>query len=174
MRRTTQAATASDLHGLTGAEVAERVAAGQVNTLPSRSGRTTWGIVRANVFTRVNLMLFVLFLCVLVTGHILHGAFGLLIIANSIIGIIQELRAKRTLDNLAVVGEAHPVVLRDGKRAQLARDEVVLDDLIVVSPGDQIVVDGAVVAADYLEVDESMLTGEADRVGSSRDHAWPE
>ena len=167
MRRTTQAATASDLHGLTGAEVAERVAAGQVNTLPSRSGRTTWGIVRANVFTRVNLMLFVLFLCVLVTGHILHGAFGLLIIANSIIGIIQELRAKRTLDNLAVVGEAHPVVLRDGKRAQLARDEVVLDDLIVVSPGDQIVVDGAVVAADYLEVDESMLTGEADPIAKS-------
>lgn len=165
--RAAATATASELRGLSGAEVAERVAAGQVNTLPSRSGRTTWGIVRANVFTRVNLMLFVLFLCVLVTGHILHGAFGLLIIANSIIGIIQELRAKRTLDNLAVVGEAHPVVLRDGKRTQLARDEVVLDDLIVVSPGDQIVVDGAVVAADYLEVDESMLTGEADPIAKT-------
>lgn len=154
----------SELAGLTSQEVSQRVVAGQVNDLPSRSGRTTWGIVRANVFTRVNFMLFVLFLCVLVTGHILHGAFGLLIIANSIIGIIQELRAKRTLDNLAVIGEAHPTVLRDGARAQIARDEVVLDDIIVVAPGDQIVVDGEVVAADYLEVDESMLTGEADPV----------
>ena len=80
------------------------MAAGQVNSLPSRSGRTTWGIVRANVFTRVNAILFVLFVFVMITGHLLQGAFGLLIIVNSAIGIIQELRAKRTLDNLAVGG----------------------------------------------------------------------
>ena len=90
-----------------------------------------------------------------------------MIIANSAIGIIQELRAKRTLDNLAVVGEAHPMVVRDGIRTQITRDEVVLDDLIAVAPGDQVVVDGSVVAADYLEVDESMLTGEADPVAKS-------
>ena len=155
------------LTGLTSAEVEQRVAAGQVNKLPSRSGRTTWGIVRANVFTRVNAILFVLFVFVMITGHLLQGAFGLLIIVNSAIGIIQELRAKRTLDNLAVVGEAHPTVLRDGTKHQLNREEVVLDDLIVVTPGDQIVVDGSVVAADYLEVDESMLTGEADPVAKA-------
>ena len=154
----------TDLHGLTSAEVAQRIAAGKVNTLPSRSGRSTADIVRANVFTRVNAILFVLFVFVMVTGHIEQGAFGLLIIANSGIGIVQELRAKRTLDNLAVVGEAHPTVLRDGERHRITRDEVVLDDLIEVTPGDQIVVDGSVVAADYLEVDESMLTGEADPV----------
>ncbi|AQP44050.1 HAD-IC family P-type ATPase [Tessaracoccus flavus] len=154
----------TDLRGLTSAEVAERVAAGHVNTLPARSGRTTLEIVRANVVTRVNGILFVLFVFVMITGHIEQGIFGLLIIANSSIGIIQELRAKRTLDNLAVVGEAHPIVIRDGTHHRITRDDVVLDDLIEVTPGDQIVVDGSVVAADYLEVDESLLTGEADPV----------
>ena len=154
----------TELAGLSSAQVAERVAAGQVNALPSRSGRSTWSIIRANVVTRVNGILFVLFCLVAITGNLIQGAFGLLIIANSIIGIIQELRAKRTLDNLAVVGEAHPIVVRDGERRQIGRDEVVLDDLIAVSPGDQIVVDGSVVSADYLEVDESLLTGEADPV----------
>ena len=156
--------TDAELSGLTAAEVSARVDAGQVNTLPARSGRTTWGIVRANVVTRVNGILFVLFVIVLATGSPAQGAFAMLIVANSIIGIVQELRAKRTLDNLAVVGEAHPVVLRDGERRQITRDDVVLDDLILIYPGDQIVVDGSVVAADYLEVDESMLTGEADPV----------
>lgn len=148
--------------GLTSAEVAERVAAGQVNELPDRSGRTTAQIVRANVFTRVNIMLFVLFVMVMSTGHFTQGLFGMLIIANSSIGIIQELRAKRTLDQLAVIGEAHPTVLRDGVEQTISRDEVVLDDIIALRPGDQVVVDGIVMAADYLEVDESMLTGEAD------------
>src|SRR5690606_33035410 len=103
-----------------------------------------------------------LFVLVMATGQVTQGLFGTLIIANSIIGIIQELRAKRTLDRLAVVGEAHPTVIRDGLRHTISRDEVVLDDLIVVGPGDQVVVDGEVVWADYLELDESMLTGEAD------------
>lgn len=148
--------------GLTSGEVAQRVSEGKVNILPDRSGRTTGQIVRANVFTRVNVMLFILFVLVMSTGHVTQGLFGTLIIANSVIGIIQELRAKRTLDRLAVVGEAHPTVIRDGLRHTISRDEVVLDDLILVSPGDQIVVDGEVVWADYLELDESMLTGEAD------------
>jgi len=156
--------TDHQLGGLTAAEVEERTAAGQINRLPARSGRSTWDIVRVNVFTRVNGILLVLFGIVAATGNLTQGAFALLIVANSIIGIVQELRAKRTLDNLAVIGEAHPTVVRDGERRLVARDDVVLDDLIVVVPGDQIVVDGAVVAADYLEVDESMLTGEADPV----------
>ena len=154
----------TELTGLTSAEVRDRIERDLVNRLPSRSGRSTADIVRANVFTRVNLILFVLFCCVLVTGHLLQGAFGLLIIANSVIGIVQELRAKRTLDNLAVVGEAHPTVIREGRKHQIVRDAVVLDDLIAIHPGEQIVVDGSVVAADYLEVDESLLTGEADPV----------
>lgn len=148
--------------GLTPDEVAQRVAAGQVNTLPPRSGRTVGEIVRANVFTRINAILAVLLVIVLATGSWINGAFGLLIIANSAIGIVQELRAKRTLDALAVVGEAQPLVRRaDGVR-RLPRDAVVLGDLIELAPGDQVVVDGEVVDADHLEVDESLLTGESD------------
>ena len=150
--------------GLSGAEVAERIAAGQVNTLPPRSGRTTWDIIRANVFTRINFLLMVLFVIVLSTGSLGNALFGFLIIINSGIGAFQELRAKRTLDNLAVVGEGKPLVRRDGAAAELPRDQVVLDDIIEIGPGDQIIVDGLVVEASYLEVDESLLTGESDAV----------
>lgn len=156
--------TAEPLTGLSAAEVQQRVDAGQVNTLPSRSGRTVAEIVRTNVVTRVNAILFILFVIVMSTGEVEQGVFGLLIIANSVIGIVQELRAKRTLDSLAVIGEAHPTVMRDGDLVELSRDDVVLDDIILVRPGDQVVVDGSVVDADYLELDESMLTGEADPV----------
>ncbi|MFT4217354.1 MAG: HAD-IC family P-type ATPase [Micropruina sp.] len=148
--------------GLTAAEVAERIQRGQRNDLPPRSGRTRADIVRANVFTRINGILAALLICVLATGSWINGAFGLLIFANSAIGIIQELRAKKTLDSLAVVGEARPRIRRDGVGREYAREEIVLDDLIEVGPGDQIVVDGTVVEADYLEVDESLLTGESD------------
>jgi cation-transporting ATPase E len=148
--------------GLTSAEVAERVARGEVNELPPRSGRTTWDIVKANVFTRINFLLMLLFVMVLTTGSIVNALFGFLIIINSGIGIVQELRAKRTLDNLAVVGEGKPLVRRDGAASELAREDVVLDDIIEIGPGDQIIVDGEVVEASYLEVDESLLTGESD------------
>ncbi|MCA0297044.1 MAG: HAD-IC family P-type ATPase [Actinobacteria bacterium] len=153
---------AQTVPGLTTAEVAERVARGEVNTLPPRSGRTTWDIVKANVFTRINFLLMTLFIMVLSTGSIVNALFGFLIIINSGIGIVQELRAKRTLDNLAVVGEGKPTVRRDGVARELPREDVVLDDLIEIGPGDQIIVDGEVVEASYLEVDESLLTGESD------------
>ena len=90
--------------GLSSAEVAERVADGRVNTLPPRSGKTVKDIVRSNVFTRINAILAVLFAMVMTTGSIINGAFGLLIVVNSGIGIIQELRAKKTLDSLSVIG----------------------------------------------------------------------
>ena len=121
--------------GLTAADVAERVARGQVNTLPPRSGRTVGQIVRDNVFTRINAILAVLLVVVLTTGSWINAAFGLLIIANSAIGIIQELRAKHTLDSLAVVGEAQPLVHRADGVLRLPRDHVVLDDLIELAPG---------------------------------------
>ncbi|MGO1714699.1 MAG: HAD-IC family P-type ATPase [Ancrocorticia populi] len=150
--------------GLTADEVEERRAAGQGNELPPRSGRTVAQIVRANVFTRINALLGFLFLCVMATGSWINGAFGMLIIANSIIGIIQELRAKRTLDSLAVIGEARPTALRDGHEVEIAQDEIVLGDILMATPGDQIIVDGEVVSASYLEMDESLLTGESEPV----------
>ncbi|GAA1102692.1 HAD-IC family P-type ATPase [Tsukamurella strandjordii] len=150
--------------GLTTAQVQERVREGKVNKLPNRSGRSTWDIIRANVFTRINAMLGVLFVLVLFTGSLINGLFGLLIVFNSAIGIIQELRAKKTLDSLAIVGQARPVVRRDGQSVEIAQSDVVLDDVIEVGPGDQIVVDGETIASEALEIDESLLTGEADPV----------
>ncbi|MEN0134196.1 MAG: HAD-IC family P-type ATPase, partial [Rhodococcus sp. (in: high G+C Gram-positive bacteria)] len=152
------------VEGLTAAQVAERVAAGKTNDVPDRASRSVRDIVRANVFTRINAILGVLLIIVLATGSIIDGMFGLLIIANSGIGIIQEVRAKRTLDKLAIVSQTKPVVRRDGVAVAMAPREVVLDDIIELGAGDQIVVDGVVVEAASLDIDESLLTGEADPV----------
>ncbi|WP_054812133.1 HAD-IC family P-type ATPase [Nocardia arizonensis] len=150
--------------GLTAAEVEQRRRDGRTNDVPDRAGRSVRDIVRANVLTRINAILGVLFILVLATGSIIDGMFGLLIVANSAIGIIQEVRAKRTLDQLAIVSQAKPTVRRDGVSTQIVPHEVVLDDLIELGPGDQIVVDGVVEESALLEVDESLLTGEADPV----------
>ncbi|BBY24693.1 cation-translocating P-type ATPase [Mycobacterium stomatepiae] len=151
--------------GLTDAEVAQRIADGNSNAVPARAARSTADIVRANVFTRINAILGVLLAIVLATGSAINGLFGLLIIANSVIGIVQEIRAKQTLDALAIVGQAKPLVRRQSETATLLPSEVVLDDVIELGPGDQIVVDGEVLEQDNLEVDESLLTGEADPIG---------
>jgi len=156
--------TTSVISGLTDAEVAQRVADGKTNDVPTRAARSVSDIVRANVFTRINAILGVLLVIVLSTGSVINGAFGLLIIANSAIGIIQELRAKQTLDKLAIVGQAKPLVRRQSGTTALLPSEVVLDDVIEIGPGDQIVVDGDVLEENNLEVDESLLTGEADSI----------
>ena len=155
--------------GLTEAEVARLRSEGKSNDVPARASRSVRDIVRGNVFTRINAILGVLLLIVLTTGSVIDGMFGLLIIANSGIGIIQEIRAKRTLDELAIVGQSKPVVRRDGTAREIAPDEVVLGDIIELGPGDQIVVDGDVVEGASLEVDESLLTGEADAVHKTVD-----
>ncbi|MFE2426654.1 HAD-IC family P-type ATPase [Streptomyces sp. NPDC059373] len=150
--------------GLNAAQVAERVARGEVNDVPVRSSRSLAEIVRSNVFTRFNAIIGVLFLIILAVGPIQDGLFGFVIVANTAIGIIQEWRAKQTLDSLAVIGEAKPTVRRDGVAAPVATSEIVLDDVIELGPGDKVVVDGEVVEAESLEIDESLLTGEADPV----------
>ncbi|MGW2701036.1 cation-translocating P-type ATPase [Streptomyces sp. NPDC001340] len=150
--------------GLTGAQVAERVARGQVNDVPVRSSRSLGEIVRANVFTRFNAIIGALWLIMLFVAPIQDSLFGFVILANTGIGIVQEWRAKQTLDSLAVIGEARPTVRRDGTAVEVATNEIVLDDLMEIGPGDKIVVDGVCAEADGLEIDESLLTGEADPV----------
>ncbi|QKV94346.1 cation-translocating P-type ATPase [Streptomyces sp. NA02950] len=150
--------------GLTAAEVAERVARGEVNDVPVRSSRSVTEIVRANVFTRFNAIIGVLFLIILVVGPIQDGLFGFVIVANTLIGIVQELRAKKTLDSLAVIGESRPTVRRDGAATEIPTGRIVLGDLIELGPGDKCVVDGEVTETEGLEIDESLLTGEADPV----------
>ncbi|MEU5630772.1 HAD-IC family P-type ATPase [Streptomyces rishiriensis] len=164
MAHTDARALAPTASGLTAAEVADRVARGQVNDVPARSSRSVGEIVRANVFTRFNAIIGVLWLVMLAVAPIQDSLFGFVILANTGIGIVQEWRAKQTLDSLAVVGEARPTVRRDGTAVQVSTSELVLDDLIVIGPGDKIAVDGACVEADGLEIDESLLTGEADPV----------
>ncbi|WP_418003546.1 HAD-IC family P-type ATPase [Mycobacterium sp. PDNC021] len=154
----------TDLTGLSDADVAQRVAAGHTNDVPTRAARSVSEIIRANVFTRINAILGTLLVIVLATGSVINGLFGLLIVANSAIGIIQELRAKQTLDRLAIVGQAKPLVRRQSGTQERPAGEVVLDDIIELGPGDQIVVDGLVLEAASLEVDESLLTGEADAI----------
>jgi cation-transporting P-type ATPase E len=150
--------------GLTDAEVAERRARGQINDVPVRSSRSLGEIVRANVFTRFNAIIGVLWLIMLFVAPIQDSLFGFVILANTGIGIVQEWRAKQTLDALAVIGEARPTVRRDGTALPVAVHDIVLGDLIEVGPGDKVVVDGVCAEADGLEIDESLLTGEADPV----------
>ncbi len=150
--------------GLTDAEVAQRIAEGKSNDIPERSARSIADIVRANVFTRINAILGVLLMIVVATGSLINGLFGVLIVANSVIGMVQEIRAKQTLDKLAIVGQAKPLVRRQSGTRAVPPREVVLDDVIELGPGDQIVVDGQIVEAENLEIDESLLTGEADPI----------
>jgi cation-transporting P-type ATPase E len=152
------------LPGLSSTEVAERVARGRVNDVPVRSSRSVAEIVRANVLTRFNAIIGCLFAVIIVVGPPQDGLFGFVIIANTGIGIFQELRAKRTLDSLAVVGEARPRVRRDGRSQELTNAGIVLGDLVELGSGDKVTVDGEVAEADSLEIDESLLTGEADPV----------
>ncbi|MGW5211328.1 cation-translocating P-type ATPase [Streptomyces sp. NPDC004051] len=154
----------SPVTGLTAAEVAERVALGQVNDVPVRSSRSVLEIVRANVFTRFNAIIGVLWVIMLVVAPVQDSLFGFVILANTGIGIVQEWRAKKTLDSLALIGEVRPTVRRDGVSTEVGTSGIVLDDLIEIGPGDKVVVDGVCAEADALEIDESLLTGEADPV----------
>jgi cation-transporting P-type ATPase E len=150
--------------GLSGAEVADRVARGLVNDVPSAPTRTIGQIVRSNVLTRFNLLLGSLLAVILVVGPLQDALFGLVIVANTVVGIVQEVRAKRTLDRLEVVNAPRARVVRDGRVGELAVGQVVLDDVLEAAAGDQLVVDGEVLEAAGLEVDESLLTGESEPV----------
>ena len=150
--------------GLTSSQVADRVAKGLVNAAPDARSRSLRDIVRANTFTWFNGLIGTLWVIMLVVAPIQDSLFGFIIVANTGIGIIQEWRASRTLAKLAVIGEAKPVVRRDGADVPVSPGDVVLDDVVVLSTGDQLVVDGVIVEADGLEIDESLLTGEADPV----------
>jgi len=150
--------------GLSAAEVAERVARGLVNDVPSAPTRTIGQILRANLLTRFNLLLGSLLAVILVVGPLQDALFGLVIVANTVVGVVQEVRAKRTLDRLEVVNAPRARVVRDGQVAELAVGQVVLDDVLEAAAGDQVVVDGEVLEAAGLEVDESLLTGESEPV----------
>ena len=155
------------LTGLSSAEVRERIARGLVNDVPEAPTRTIGQIVRANLVTRFNLLLGSLLVVILVVGPLQDALFGIVLVSNALVGIVQEVRAKRMLERLALISAPRARVLRDGAPLQVELGEVVLDDVIQAGPGDQVVVDGEVLDSLGLEVDESLLTGESEPVGKS-------
>ena len=142
------------LDGLTEAEVAERVARGLTNDAGERTSRTYGEIVRANVFTRFNAILGSMLVIVVALGSFPDALFGIILVVNSAIGIIQETRAKRTLDTLAVLAAPTARVVRAGAVRECAVEALVLDDIVELRTGDQVAADGIVRAAAGLEIDE--------------------
>ncbi|HUZ38144.1 MAG TPA: HAD-IC family P-type ATPase [Streptosporangiaceae bacterium] len=147
--------------------MAQRAARGEANDTGRRTSRPVSDIVRANVLTRFNAIVGSLCAVVLVTGHPQDALFGLVVVANTGIGVVQELRAKRTLDRLAVLGEEPARVVRDGAQTQVRPGEIVRGDRILIGSGDRVLVDGEVTDSSGLELDESLLTGETDPVAKN-------
>ena len=157
-------ASVASATGLSTAEVAERIARGETNAFESPTSRSAWSIIRANVFTLFNGIIAACFLVLLLIGRWQDALFGVSAIANTIIGSVQEFRAKRSLDKLALMHAPHARVLRDGGEQEIAIADVVLGDTLVLRAGDQVGADASVATSERLQLDESMLTGESDPV----------
>jgi cation-transporting ATPase E len=149
---------------LTTDDVAARVASGQTNAGGERTSRSFAEILRANIFTRFNLILGTLLVAILAVGQLQDALFGIVLVSNSLIGIVQEVRAKRALDQLAVLNAPRARVVRDGSTSDIDVDEIVLDDIVDLHTGDQVVADGVVRTSDSMQADESLLTGESEPV----------
>ena len=150
--------------GLSSAQVAERRSRGLTNAGGERTSRSVPEILRANILTRFNLILGVLLAVILIAGEPQDALFGIVLVSNALIGIGQELRAKRTLDRLAVLSAPRVRVIRDGAPYDIAVEELVADDLVDLRAGDQLVADGVVRDSVSLQADESLLTGESEPV----------
>lgn len=154
--------------GLTAAQVAQRVGDDQTNDVPNPTSRSYWEIVRANVFTLFNALLGSLLVMILIVKEYRDALFGIVLVANALIGIVQETRAKLTLDRLTLTSAPKVTVRREGESLDIPTAEVVLDDTVELGLGDQVTVDGVVTEAVGLEIDESLLTGEADPIVKRR------
>lgn len=147
--------------GLTSKEVVQRIESGRSNAVKTSTSRSVRDIVRANVFTLFNGIIFAAMVLVLITGSWRDAVFGFVIIINTGIGIVTELRAKRTLDKLSILVASEFLVRRDGKDVEVSHNEIVLDDLLWIRAGEQVPADGQIIQTWGLELDESMLTGES-------------
>ena len=152
------------LTGLTAAEVADRTRLGLVNTIPSDTGRSLARILQANLFTLFNGIVALSLAVLIVLGRWQDALFGVFALANALIGVTQEFRAKVTLSRLAVLNAHGARVLRDGAIVEIELSHVVIDDVLILTAGDQVTADAVVISSTDLELDESLLTGEADPV----------
>src|SRR5665648_600492 len=156
---------APPLPGLSEEEAGRRRAAGQGNDVQIRTGRTYGRIVRDNVFNFINNLFYVLGVVLLALGKPLDAfVVVFVILANTVISLIQEVRAKRVMDRIAILMRPKASVVREGRVQDLDPAQVVLGDVLYLHPGDQVVVDGSMVGEGRMEVDESLLTGESDLV----------
>ncbi len=153
------------IRGLTDAEAQERIQRGQRNVMPVKTSRTFAQILRENFFSLTNVILFGIMLVLIVIGEP-GDAFvtGGVVLINVVIGVFQEVRAKRQLDRIALLTRPKVTVIRDGQERSIDPGDVVLGDALVLHPGDQIVVDGKLLTARRIDVNESLLTGESDFV----------
>ncbi|MGO4922013.1 HAD-IC family P-type ATPase [Bifidobacterium choerinum] len=168
MSETTNAATAvqpkmPDVseRGLTAAQVEDRIERGQTNAVASSTSRSLADIVRANVFTLFNGIILTAMVMVLIAGSWKDAVFGFVIIINTGIGIVTELRAKYTLDKLSILVASDYLVRRDGNDVEVSHNDIVLGDLIWLRSGEQVPADATIVQTWGLELDESMITGES-------------
>jgi cation-transporting ATPase E len=155
--------TEARLTGLTDVEARRRLEA-EPPRAPVSTTRSYASIVRSNTLTLFNLILGSFWVVITAAGRPADGLFGGVLVANTGIGILQDVRAKRALDRLALLVAPHARVVRDGRESTIAADEVVDGDVVALRPGDQVVADGAVVESASLELDESQLSGESQAV----------
>ncbi len=160
-------AVLSPPQGLSAEQVRSRVRQGLVNDVPVAPVRTVGQIVRNNVLTPVNGIIGAMFVLILVAGFPGDALFAGVVVSNSVIGIVQELKARHTLNRLAVLSAPRARVVRDGVTSEVDVGEVVSDEVLELRPGDQVIVDGDVLASRGLEIDESLLTGESDPIAKS-------
>ncbi len=152
-----------NLTGLTSKQVAEKIRQGKVNQVPRKNQTTIGKIILTNVLTVFNLVNLILALMIISVGAYKNLLFLLVAIANTLIGIINGIRAKRTVDKMRLIAEQKPTVIRDGETLQIPASELVEGDLIVYSLGDQILVDSKIEQGN-IEVNESFITGEQDNI----------
>ena len=143
------------------------MASGKVNDVRDTGSRSLSSIIRSNTLTPFNALIGTLWVAMMIVAPWQDALFGFVIVFNTLIGTIQEYRSARTLAKLSLLNEARPTVIRDGREVQISLRELVIDDLVLISTGDQIAVDGDVLQAAGCEIDESLLTGEADPVPKS-------
>ncbi len=152
-----------NITGLTDEEVRQRVEEGLTNRTDISTDKTTKEIVVSNVFTYFNLIFLVITILLIMVGSFRNLTFLPIIIGNTVIGIVQEIRAKKTLEKMSLLNAPHADVIRNGSVKQISTDELVKDDVILLTAGKQICAD-AVVISGNIQVNESLLTGEADEV----------
>ena len=151
------------MNGLSSQEVAAKIRQGKVNKTQAKSTNSTGKIILRNTLTIFNLVNLILAVMIILVGSYKNLLFILIAIANTLIGIINEIRAKRTIDKLKLISEQRPAVIRDGKTLQIDQQDLVEGDLTILSLGDQILVD-CKVAQGTIEVNESFITGEQDNI----------